>query len=147
MSKCVACGDEINWIAVQKCSAPHGVLLWKVGLAHARQNSLQDQDSLRCQFVPIWSSTSYTQTCMESHLFTRTHAHTTLLHKQQLSLLQWFIQYICTTFRAGRQMCCLSASRAHASTACLGWVWFKSGLGNPLSRLLHAVMLMKLLLQ
>lgn len=82
------------------------------------------------------------------HGITSFHTHTHHSPTQTATtLLQWFIQYICTTFRAGRQMCCLSASRAHASTACLGWVWFKSGLGNPLSRLLHAVMLMKLLLQ
>lgn len=122
--------------------SPHGMLLCKVGLAHARQNSLQDQELLCCQFVPIWSLTSSTQSYMESQLFAHTCKYT-----QQLSFLQWFIQYICTSLRAGRQMCCLSASRVHAKAACLRWVWLKSGLGNPLSKLLHAVMLMKLLLQ
>lgn len=129
---------------------PHGVLLCEVGLAQTRQNLLQDRELLCCQFLPIWSLASYTQCYMESNRCTDPIINTTLPHTsttQQAFFLQWFIQYICTTFRAGRQMCCLSASRAHAKAARLGWVWLKSGLGNPLSRLLHAEMLMKLLLQ
>lgn len=148
MPKCVACGDEINWIAVWKSSAPHGLLLCEVGLAHTCQNLLQDQELLSCQFVPIWSLTSYTQSYMESNLFAHT-VYCTLLSHTHIQITTVFSTVVHTIYiyRAGRQMCCLSASRAHAKAACLGWVWLKSGLGNPLSRLLHAVMLMKLLLQ
>ncbi len=116
--------------------SPVALLLCKVSLAHACQNLLQHQVLLRCQFVPVWSLTSYTVLHGNTsfHTYTRhtTHSFPTYPCKQQLSFLLWFIQYICRIFRAGRQMWYLSASRAHAKAACLGGVWLKSGLGNPL---------------
>lgn len=74
-----------------------------------------------------------------------TYAHTTLQITTVFSIVAHTIYMY--NREAGMQMCCLSASRAHAKAAGPGWVWLKSGLGNPLLRLLHAVMLMKLLLQ
>lgn len=86
-------------------------------------------------FLPIWIITSYTQSYMESKnwnfahtlYYTPVHISPTCTSKTKSAyFFCWFIQYVCASFRAGRQMCCLSASRVHAKAACLGWVWLKN---------------------
>lgn len=134
MSQCVACGDEINWISV---FSPHGAPLCEVGLACARQNSLQDQEFLRCRFLPMWSILHTWNSSLFAHYFCQPPPPPKPHTNKQTGSYNIFAQL---SEQRGR---CLDFLPA----AWLGRVWWKSGLGNPSSRLLHAIMLMKLLLQ